>query len=85
MSIADSLPIAEFAFPGELRDRLVAAILAGEKTSTAATLREYSVEDEQLPIVGECAAVVDSDGRRVAVIETTAVAILRLADVVEVL
>jgi uncharacterized protein YhfF len=78
---AQSLPSAEFAFPGELRDRLVAAILAGEKTSTAATLREYSVENEPLPVVGERAAVVDSDGRRVAVIETTGVAVVRLADV----
>jgi hypothetical protein len=26
----ESLPVAEFAFPGPLRDSLVAAILAGE-------------------------------------------------------
>ena len=26
--------IAELAFPGELRERLIAAILAGEKTAT---------------------------------------------------
>ena len=29
-----SLPLAEFAFPGPLRDALVAAILDGTKTST---------------------------------------------------
>jgi hypothetical protein len=32
---ADDLPVAEFAFPGPLRDQLVAAILAGEKTTTS--------------------------------------------------
>ena len=31
---ADDLPVVEFAFPGPLRDQLVAAILAGEKTTT---------------------------------------------------
>jgi uncharacterized protein YhfF len=77
----ESLPIAELGFPGALRDRLVAAIRAGDKTSTAATLREYSVEDEALPIVGERTAVVDSAGSRIAVIETTGVEIVRLADV----
>ncbi|MDR3081890.1 MAG: RNA-binding protein, partial [Streptomyces sp.] len=36
-----SLPRAEFAFPGLLRDRLVAAILCGAKTSTTGLLAEY--------------------------------------------
>jgi uncharacterized protein YhfF len=81
MTDADSLPIVEFAFPGELRNRLVAAILAGEKTSTTSTLREYSVEGEPLPVVGELTALIDSRDRRVAILETTAVAIVRLADV----
>jgi hypothetical protein len=35
---ADDLPVAEFAFPGPLRDQLVAAILAGEKTTTSAAV-----------------------------------------------
>jgi hypothetical protein len=33
---ADDLPVAEFAFPGPLRDQLVAAILAGAKTRVSA-------------------------------------------------
>ena len=33
MSLED-LPLAEFAFPGPLRDQLVAAILSGAKTTT---------------------------------------------------
>lgn len=74
-------PIAEFGFPGPLRDRLIAAILAGTKTSTSSTFVEYSVEDEQLPIVGNRQRVVDSNDAAVAIIQTVAVEIVRLADV----
>lgn len=77
----DDLPIAEFAFPGPLRDELVAAILAGDKTSTTGLLEEYEREGEPLPEAGQRAAVVDSAGRRVAVIETTDVRVLRVAEV----
>jgi len=77
----DDLPAAEFAFPGPLRDRLVAAILSGVKTSTSGLLVEYEREDESLPEVGQLSAVLDSAGRRVAVIEVTEVRVIRLADV----
>src|SRR6185312_8593508 len=76
-----SLPIGEFAFPGPLRDQLVAAILDGSKTSTTATLIEFEVEQEELPRVGGREVVVDSNGRGVAVIELTEVRCARLADV----
>jgi hypothetical protein len=46
---AGDLPIAEFAFPGPLRDQLVAAILAGEKTTTTGLVAEYEREGEPLP------------------------------------
>ncbi len=74
-------PIAEFGFPGPLRDRLIAAILAGTKTSTSSTLLEYSIEDEELPIVGNKQTVVDSHDAAVAIIQTVSVDIVRLADV----
>jgi uncharacterized protein YhfF len=77
----DDLPVAEFAFPGPLRDRLVAAILCGAKTSTSSLVLGYEHANEPLPTVGELHAVVDSDGRRVAAIEVTEVRIVRLADV----
>ncbi|MET7669740.1 ASCH domain-containing protein [Micromonospora luteifusca] len=77
----DDLPLAEFAFPGRLRDSLVAAILSGAKTSTSALLIGYEHANEPLPEVGERSAVVDSAGRRVAVIELIEVRVLRLADV----
>ena len=75
------LPIAEFAFPGPLRDQLVAAILDGSKTSTTTTLIEYEIEQEELPVIGQREVVIDSDGTGVAVIETTEVRQARCADV----
>jgi uncharacterized protein YhfF len=78
---ADDLPVAEFAFPGALRDRLVAAILAGEKTTTTGLVADYERENEPLPSPGLRQVVADSAGRPVAVIETIAVRVMRLADV----
>jgi len=77
----DDLPAAEFAFPGPLRDRLVAAILAGAKTSTSGLMLAYERENEPLPEVGQLSAVLDSAGRRIAVIEVTEIRVVRLADV----
>ncbi|WP_234582810.1 ASCH domain-containing protein [Micromonospora sp. MH99] len=77
----DELPPVEFAFPGPLRDRLVAAILSGAKTSTSALLVGYERANEPLPEVGQQSAVVNSAGQRVAVIELTDVRVVRLGDV----
>src|SRR5258708_16954236 len=78
---SDDLPLAEFAFPGPLRDQLVAAILAGDKTTTSGLVADYEHEDEPLPRPGLRQVVVDSAGDPVAVIETTAVRVIRLGDV----
>ena len=75
------LPTFEFAFPGPLRDKLVGAVLAGTKTTTTGLLQDYAIDGEPLPAVGTQAAVVDSAGRRVAVIEVTDVRVSRLGDV----
>ncbi len=75
------LPPVEFAFPGPLRDSLIAAIQSGAKTTTTSLLREYEIEDEPLPIVGQRGVVIDSEGRESFVIETTGVATVRLGDV----
>ncbi|HYY63384.1 MAG TPA: ASCH domain-containing protein [Gaiellaceae bacterium] len=72
---------AEFAFPGELRDRLVAAILRGEKTSTTGLYAEYEEEGERIPDPGTQCLVVDSDGRGVAVIELTSVDVVRIKEI----
>ncbi|MGL6279616.1 MAG: ASCH domain-containing protein [Gaiella sp.] len=78
---APDLPIAEFGFPGPLRDRLVAAILSGEKTATCGLLEEHRREGTAPEAVGTRQLVVDSAGRGVAVIETTECAIRRMGDV----
>ncbi|WP_405013914.1 ASCH domain-containing protein [Kitasatospora sp. NBC_01539] len=77
----DHLSRAEFAFPGPLRDQLVGAILDGSKTSTTGLAVEYALLGEELPPVGRREAVVDSDGRVVAVIELTEVRLSPLGGV----
>ena len=79
--LPEDLPVAEFAFPGALRDQLVSAILAGAKTTTTGLVADYEHEGEPLPQPGLRQAVVDSAGHRVAVIETTAVRVIRLGEV----
>lgn len=72
--------LAEFGFPGPLRDRLVDAILRGEKTATSSLFAEYEADGEPLPQAGERQIVVDSEGRAVAVIEVVATSVIRLGD-----
>ncbi|MEH0824679.1 MULTISPECIES: ASCH domain-containing protein [unclassified Micromonospora] len=75
------LPKTEFAFPGPLRDQLVAAVLSGAKTSTTGLLQDYERDGEPLPAVGERSVVVDSADHPVAVIELTEVRVVRVGDV----
>ncbi|GJF28873.1 hypothetical protein KNE206_15730 [Kitasatospora sp. NE20-6] len=77
----DHLPRAEFAFPGPLRDQLVGAVLDGSKTSTTGLVAGYALLGEEVPPVGRREAVVDSDGRVVAVIELTEVRLVPLGGV----
>ncbi len=78
---AESLPRAEFAFPGPLRAQLVATILDGSKTSTTSLAIEYEREQAPLPKVGDRSVLVDSHDRPVAVLEVTGLRVVRLADV----
>ena len=75
------LPVAEFAFPGPLRDRLVDAILTGRKVSTTGLALAYAVEREPLPQPGQRFVVVDSSSSPVAVIEVTSVRVVPLGEV----
>lgn len=76
-----ALPLAEFAFPGPLRDQLVAAILDGSKTSTTGVLADYEHEGESLQEPGGREVVVDSAGHPVAVIEITSARVAPLHEV----
>lgn len=71
----------ELATPGELRDELVALVLAGKKRGTAGRFAEYAEEGEELETIGERMALLDSDGEPIGVIEITGVEVARFADV----
>jgi uncharacterized protein YhfF len=72
---------AEFGFAGTpLREQLVAVVLRGDKTATAGLLVDYERDGEPLPTAGERYAVVDNEGRDVAVIEITEVNVCRIGD-----
>ena len=79
--MTDALPLFELGFPGPLRDRLVAVVLDGTKTSTTGLLQDYEIDGDPLPVAGDRLAMIDSAGRQVAVIEVTGVRTARLADV----
>ncbi|MFD9410641.1 ASCH domain-containing protein [Streptomyces sp. NPDC059989] len=81
MTTYDDLPPYLPAFPGPLRDRLVAAVLSGAKTPTAGSLASYGAEGEPLPRAGQRTALMDSAGCPVAVLGVTDVRVLRLGGV----
>jgi uncharacterized protein YhfF len=75
------LSVGEFAFPGPLRDQLVAAILSGAKTTTSGLLVGYERDGEPLPQRGDRWVVIDSAGEPVTLIEVVGVRVIRLAEV----
>lgn len=81
MTSYENLPPALFAFPGPLRDALVAAVLSGAKTTTTGVLADYEAAGDPLPVPGELTALLDSAGCPVGVLEVTDVRVLRLAEV----
>ena len=71
----------ELGFAGTpLREQLVAAVLRGDKTATAGLLVDFEREREALPEPGQRSLLVDNDDVGVAVVETTEVRVLRVAD-----
>jgi uncharacterized protein YhfF len=78
---AGRLGVGEFAFPGPLRDQLVAAIVGGAKTTTTGLLDDYERDGEPLPRPGDREVVIDSAGQPVALIEIVAVRVIRIGDV----
>lgn len=62
---------------GGLGDRLLAAVLQGEKTATSSLAVEY-MSGEPLPRVGQRLTLMDHEGRPHGIVETTRVAIIPL-------
>lgn len=71
----------DLGIPGPMRDRLVAAVVQGDKRATSSLRLDYDVEHESLPVVGTRHALMDGAGRRLGVVEVTSVEVLRLGDV----
>lgn len=83
LRLVDGPSVGLYAFPGELRDRFVAAILDGTKGATTGLMEEYRRTGEALPRVGDEEAVLDSDGQVVCVTRTTTVEVVSLGEVTD--
>lgn len=68
----------ELGYPRtELRRKLVAAVLSGDKTATASLLSDYEpTTSEPLPVVGQQYLLVGYDDEPIAIVETTEVRIV---------
>jgi uncharacterized protein YhfF len=76
-----NLPPMELGYARtELRQKLVDAVLRGEKTATAGLHADVAPR-EPLPRVGDRFALLDVDDQPVAVVETTEVRVVRVADI----
>jgi uncharacterized protein YhfF len=77
----DGMAVAEFAFPGALREELIAAILRGEKTATSGLLTDYERDGDAIAQPGDRQVVIDSELRPVAIIEMVEARVIRVGDV----
>lgn len=72
-----------WAFGGrpEQSDALLALVVSGAKTATAAALWDYEAEGEPLPEVGTLSIIVDSRGRPGALVVVTDVVVVPFGEV----
>jgi uncharacterized protein YhfF len=70
--------VFELGVSGPLRDRLVAAVLSGEKVASSSLLAEYENDGDPLPTPGQRWVMIDSAGDEVAVVETLEVSVIKL-------
>lgn len=71
----------ELGSVGEMRDRLNALVLAGEKRATAGVHSEYEKEGEELEHVGERLALLDNESEHLATVEVTSVEVAPFSEV----
>lgn len=67
--------------PGAMRDRLVAAVLAGDKTATTCLAVLYRVTGQPPPGPGQRSVLVGSAGEELATLEYTAVTTVPLGQI----
>lgn len=61
----------ELGFPGPMRAKLNALVLAGHKVATTGLLAEYAAETEGMEYAGERLALLDNHGEAAATVEIT--------------
>ncbi|MEO9181418.1 MAG: ASCH domain-containing protein [Acidimicrobiales bacterium] len=71
----------EIGSPGEMRQRLNALILRGEKRATAGLANYYAVENEVIESVGERLMLVDDEMQPIATVVVVRVEVTAFADV----
>ncbi len=77
----DGLRTLELGTPGEMRARLNALVLSGQKVATAGILVEYEEEGEALETVGEVLVLVDDEVQEIGRVEVTSVDVVRFDEV----
>lgn len=76
------LPTAwAFGATPEHADGLLELVLAGVKTGTASSVRDYEITGDPLPVIGELSIILDGAGEPRAVIETTSLETVPFGDV----
>ncbi len=76
-------PTQSFGATPEQADELLDLILTGVKTGTACPLRDYELEGDPLPQVGDLCIVLDGAGLPRALIRTTDVRVVRFDQVTQ--
>ena len=74
-------PVWSFGDSPELADELLELVLAGRKTATAGTVRDYESAGEALPQVGDVSVVTDGAGAPRVVLRTTQVDVVPFDEV----
>ena len=78
----DELPPAwSFGDTPEMADRLLALVLAGQKTATTGLYQEYVDDGESLPHVGELSIILDGDGLPQALVREADIVVTRFGDI----
>lgn len=72
-TVSETVPPQAWSFGDEpeLAEKLLGAVLAGDKTATSSALWDYDDEGAPLPMVGELSILLDGDGHPRALIRTT--------------
>ncbi|MFC8799590.1 ASCH domain-containing protein [Promicromonospora sp. NPDC057138] len=74
-TVSETVPPQAWSFGDEpeLAEKLLGAVLAGDKTATTSALWDYDDEGAPLPVVGELSILLDGEGHPRALIRTTSV------------